>query len=111
MEQRLSLIERDSRDHAKSLSEIVKTLSQPFSPEQMNQLRLAFREELSDAGLRIDGPEHVDNAREDFRFLRRLRLNYDGAAKRVGQSILMAIIAIVGVIAAMGFWAWIGKGQ
>jgi hypothetical protein len=38
--------------------------------------RAAFREELVDAGLRIDGAEHQDEAREDFRFLGRLRLAF-----------------------------------
>lgn len=109
-EQRLELLERDSRDHAKSLTEIVHSISGGFSQEQLEQLRIAFREELADAGLRIDGPEHVDDAREDFRFLRRLRMNYDGAARKVGNSILMGAIAVVGVIAVLGFWSWIGRG-
>jgi len=108
--QRLELLERDSRDHAKSLTEIIQKVSGGFTPEQLAQLRAAFREELAAAGLRIDEPQHVDDAREDFRFLRRLRLNYDSAAKKVGSSVLMAVIGIAGVIAALGFWQWIGRG-
>lgn len=81
-----------------------------FSAEQMEQLRTAFREELADAGLRIDGPEHVDDAREDFRFLRHLRKNFDVVAKRIGSGILNALIVVGLLIAGMGFWAWFGKG-
>lgn len=78
-----------------------------FSQEQLEQLRSVFREELADAGLRIDGPEHVDDAREDFRFLRRLRTNYDGAAKQVGRAILGALITIAAAVIGAGFWAWL----
>ncbi|MBN9347134.1 MAG: hypothetical protein J0I48_13195 [Devosia sp.] len=47
-----------------------KTLmSDAFSSEQLAQLRAVFREELADAGLRIDGADHVDEARRDFMFL------------------------------------------
>jgi hypothetical protein len=109
-EQRLGLLERDVRDHSKTLTEIIQSVSGGFNQEQLVQLRAVFRDELADAGLRIDEPEHVDDAREDFRFLRRLRVNYDNAAKKVGNSIIMAIIGVVGVIVALGFWSWIGKG-
>lgn len=81
-----------------------------FSQAQLEQLRSVFREELADAGLRIDGPEHVDDAREDFRFLRRLRQNWDGASKRVGNAVLGAIVAIALAIIGAGFWTWLGKG-
>lgn len=82
-----------------------------FTSEQLEQLRSVFREELADAGLRIDGPEHVDDAREDFRFLRRLRLNWDGTAKRVGNAVLGALITIALAIIGSGFWVWLrGNG-
>lgn len=87
-------------------------MAEEFTQTQIQQLRLVLREELADAGLRIDGPEHVDDAREDFRFLRRLRENWDGASKRVGNTILGAIVSLFLVILGAGFWAWLNsKGQ
>lgn len=87
-------------------------MSDEFTPTQIQQLRLVLREELADAGLRIDGPEHVDDAREDFRFLRRLRENWDGASKKVGNTILGAIVSLLLAVLGAGFWAWIStKGK
>jgi len=105
---RLSAVERDSRDHAKSLTALVQA-SQEFSEEQIAQIRAAFRVEWGAAGLRLDDPAHQDEAREDFRFLRRLRLNWDGAVNKTGNAVLIAIIAIVGTIIGLGFWAWINN--
>lgn len=85
-----------------------------FTPAQLQQIttavRAAVREELADAGLRIDDSEDQDNAREDFRFLRRLRNNFDGAAQQIGRAILGAVITIVLAIIAAGWWTWIGRG-
>jgi hypothetical protein len=106
-EARLDLVERDLRSHARSLTEIVKAAGKGFTPEQVEQMRSVFREELSNAGLRLDEPDQVDQAREDFRFLRRWRLAWDSAAKRVGNSVLVAIVALFLVIFGAGFWAWI----
>ena len=108
-EERLALLERDARSHARSLTSIVQA-GKSFTSEQLEQLRMALREELADAGLRVDGPDHIDDAREDFRFLRRLRLNWDGATRKVGSSVLWALIVVVGGIISLGFWAWLGKG-
>jgi hypothetical protein len=81
-----------------------------FSQAQLEQLRQVFREELADAGLRLDGPDHVDEAREDFRFVRRFRLTFEGASKKVGSAVLFGIIAVAGAIVSLGFWAWLGRG-
>jgi hypothetical protein len=67
-------------------------MTEAFSPEQMEQLRCAFREELADAGLRIDGPEHVDDARRDFMFLRSLRKGVNGLASKIGWSVIVAVL-------------------
>lgn len=84
-----------------------------FTPEQLSQLKQAVREavkeELADAGLRLDDADHQDEAREDFRFLRRIRKTFDGAATQVGRSILLALLAVFGVIFGLGFWQWIGR--
>ena len=76
----------------------------------MAQLKTALRDELADAGLRLDGAEHQDEAREDFRFLRRVRMSYDNAAKTIGKAVLAALIVIGGAIIASGFWTWINSG-
>jgi hypothetical protein len=108
-DQRFALLERDSRDHAKTLSTIVDKIGKGFTDEQMAQLRAAFRDELADAGLRIDGPEHVDDAREDFRFLRRLRLIWDSSVSKVGSAVLTALVGVAFIIIGAGFWAWLSQ--
>lgn len=108
-DQRITLLERDARDHAKSLSTIIERIGRGFTDEQIAQIRAAFREELAEAGLRLDEPEHQDAAREDFRFVRRVRLAWDGAASKVGNSILYALLGIIAVIIGMGFWAWVNQ--
>jgi cell division protein FtsX len=105
--ERLDLLERDVRSHARSLTALV-TSSKSFSTEQMEQLRTAFREELADAGLRIDGPEHVDLAREDFRFLRRLRTGTQGTAAKVGWAVIFAILSAAVWLFTNGINAWKG---
>lgn len=80
-----------------------------FSPAQLDQLRQVFREELADAGLRLDGPDHVDSAREDFRFVRRLRLGVNGIASKVGWAVITAIIGGMIWIFSAGLNLW--KGQ
>ena len=86
----------------------------PFTQAQLEQLttaiRTAVREELADAGLRIDDSDHQDAAKEDFRFLRRLRQSWDGAVNKIGNAVLIGVIAISGTIASLGFWAWINGG-
>jgi hypothetical protein len=106
--QRLALVERDTRDHSRILTELIAA-GRSFTDEQMDQIRTAFREELADAGLRIDGPEHVDDAREDFRFLRRLRMAWDSAGHKVGNAVLFAVLGIAGSIIGLGFWAWLSS--
>jgi hypothetical protein len=85
-----------------------------FTQAQLEQIttavRAAVREEFADAGLRVDDAEDQDAAREDFRFVRRLRTNFDGAAQQIGRAILGAAITIVLAIIAAGWWTWIGRG-
>lgn len=63
-------------------------------------MREAVREELAHAGLLLEDEKHVFAAREDFRFVRRLRTAIDGAATTVGKIVLTAVIT--GVLGA--FW-------
>ena len=109
LEHRLNALEQASQQHARIITEHVEKVGRGFSDEQIAQIRAAFREELADAGLRLDDAEHQDLAREDFRFLRRLRLSWDGAVSRIGNAVLLAIIAIGGTIIGLGFWAWLSS--
>lgn len=104
---RLELVERDTRVLARQHTAFVES-GKKFSPEQIDQLRNLFREELADAGLRIDGPEHVDLAREDFRFLRRLRTGTQGTAAKVGWAVIFAILSAAVWLFTNGINAWKG---
>ena len=104
-EDRLELIERDVRSHARSLTKFVEN-NVTFSPEQINQMRTLLREEFGDVGLRIDEPEHVDNAREDFRFLRKLRQGTDGYASKIGWFIIAAFLGGAIWLFTLGINAW-----
>lgn len=88
-------------------------MSDAFSTEQLAQLeavtRKAVREELADAGLRLDGPEHVDDAREDFRFLRRFRKGVDGTAAKIGWAVIAALLGALFWLLNSGLNLW--KGQ
>lgn len=85
-----------------------------FTPAQMAQLetviRKAVREEFADAGLRLDEAEHQDEAKEDFRFLRRARLIWDAAVSKVGNAVLTAAVGVLLIMIGAGFWAWLGNG-
>lgn len=81
-----------------------------LSADQLDQiearLRRAIREELADAGLRLDGPEHQDEAREDFRFIRRLRLGIDGVAAKLGWAVIAALLGGVLWLLQLGLDVW-----
>lgn len=77
-----------------------------MTPEELKRLiREAVREEFHDAGLRVDA-EHQDAAREDFRFLRKMRNAFDGAAAKIGYTVLLAIFAGVMWLLSAGANAW-----
>ena len=80
-----------------------------FTTKQMDQLRSVFREELADAGLRIDGPEHVDDAREDFRFLRKLREGTDSYASKIGWAVIAAVVGGAIWLFTLGLDTWRGQ--
>lgn len=88
-------------------------MSDELTDVQIRQIetavRKAIREELADAGLRIDDGEHQDEAREDFRFLRRLRKGLDGAAAKVGWTIMLALIGGLLWIVNAGLNVWRGQ--
>lgn len=84
-------------------------MSDGFTPEQLAQLRQALREELAEAGLRVDGPDHVDEAREDFRFVRKMRRAVEGIAAKIGWSVIAAVVGAVLWLVTNGLNFW--KGQ
>lgn len=109
MTQRVELLEHDREAQSRVLTALVDG-SQTFTPAQVAQLRAVMVDVLGDAGLRLDQPESEDEAREDFRFLRRLRKSFDGASTQIGRSLLLGVIGIAGVIISLGFWQWISNG-
>lgn len=82
--------------------------------EQLKQfediVRKAIRDELGSAGLRVDEANHVDEARKDFMFLRKIRGTWESAVNKVGNAVLFGLVAIVATIGGTGFWAWLQSG-
>jgi uncharacterized coiled-coil protein SlyX len=107
---RIDLLERDRAQQSRAITELINKVQKGFTPEQLDQIRTAFREELADAGLRLDDATQQDEAREDFRFLRRLRQSWDRAAGKVGNAALLGVIGVCATIIGLGFWAWISSG-
>lgn len=87
----------------------------PFTKAQLAQLtdaiRSAVREELADAGLRLDGADHQDDARRDFMFIRSLRKAVNGTAAKVGWAIIAALISAVFWLVNSGLDVWRGVGK
>ena len=110
---RLALLENDREQQSRVLTELIqKVQASHLTPEQLTQIvRSAVREEMADSGLRLDGEIHQDAAKEDFRFLRNLRKTWDGAVSKIGNAVLIAVVAVVGTIFGLGFWAWISRGS
>lgn len=77
-----------------------------FTEEQLAQFRSLLREEFDRAGLRIDEPAHVDDAREDFRFLRKIRKFADSAAARIGAFVIISGLGLLGwaITTAANVW-------
>jgi len=78
-----------------------------------DELRALVKEAVKDAfddiGLRADEPEQVDEAREDFRFIRRLRKAVDGTASAVGMAIILAVVGGCITLLSLGARALLGK--
>lgn len=55
-------------------------------------IREAIRDELFAVGLRADEQAHVEAARRDFFFLRRLREATESTASRVGMAVMLSLV-------------------
>lgn len=84
-----------------------------FSPAQIQQLTLAIkeviREEMADAGLRLDGADHVDEARRDYMFLRSLRRGVNGTAAKIGWFVIAAALGALTFLINGGLTMWKGS--
>ena len=84
-----------------------------LSPSQLAQLALvvkeAVREELADSGLRLDGADHIDEARRDFMFLRSLRRGVNGTAAKIGWFYIAAVLGAVVWLVNGGLNMWKGS--
>ena len=84
-----------------------------FSATQMAQLKLAMkeviREDMADAGLRLDGADHVVEARRDLMFLRSLRKGATGAAAKIGWFVIAAMLGAVAFLINGGLNMWRGS--
>ncbi len=83
-----------------------KTLA--ITPEELKSLiREAVRAEFDHVGLSVSEHDHVESAREDFRFMRRFRIATDKASGIIGKAVIGALAAMF--IAAMIKGFSIGK--
>jgi hypothetical protein len=57
-----------------------------------DSIRKELHKEFLAVGLRADEPDEVFAAREDFRFVRRMRMGVEGAANKIGMTILVALV-------------------
>lgn len=53
----------------------------------------AVQRAFHDLGLRSDEPKMVEEAREDFRFIRRWRTTFDSAAAKIGGAVIVTVMA------------------
>lgn len=83
-----------------------------FSPAQLAQISVvvnnAVRDAMADAGLRLDGADHIDEARRDYMFLRALRRGVNGTAAKVGWFVIAAVLGAVVWLVNGGLNLWKG---
>lgn len=77
-----------------------------FTQAQLQQLRQVLREEIGDFGLRLDGADHVDEARRDFMFLRSLRQGVNGTSAKIGWFFIAAVLGAIVWLVNSGLSAW-----
>jgi hypothetical protein len=77
--------------------------------ELIHVIRAAVRAEFSAAGMRVDAPADVDSAREDFRFLRKFRLWFEGSSSKVGGALILAVVSGLIWLIVIGSQAFFNK--
>lgn len=55
-------------------------------------IQRAVRTEFESAGLRVEDADDKDEAREDFRFVRRARNVFEGASSKIGGALILAAV-------------------
>lgn len=86
-----------------------KPVSAMTEDELAGVVRAAVRAEFGAAGLRVDEPDDQDEAREDFRLLRKIRRGIDGASSKIGGAVIMALISGLLWLVYLGIHAFMGK--
>lgn len=104
---RIELLERDRAQQSRVLTVLVES-SKSFTPEQIAQLRAVMVDVLGDAGLRLDGAGHEDEARKDFMFLRAFRTGVNGTAGKIGWLVIAALCGALFWLVTAGLNAWRG---
>lgn len=107
---RIELLERDRAQQSRVITELVDKVGRGFTDQQLAQIRAAMREELADAGLRLDDADHQDEARRDFMFLRSFRRATNGAAAKIGWLIIAAVAGAIIWLVNSGLNVWRAGG-
>jgi len=68
--------------------------------ELKDLIKEAVAEAFFEAGLRTDEHEHIEEARKDFAFIRRLRMSADGVASKIGW----AVLSVLGTGVVYALW-------
>ena len=68
-------------------------------------IKEAIRDELFAVGLRTDSPDQAEAARDDQRFVRRLRLGMNGFASKVGMAVITVVVSAVAIVLWKGWEA------
>jgi hypothetical protein len=66
----------------------------------------AVRQELKDAGLRVDGDANQNSADADFKFLRKVRLWFEGGSAKVGGAIILSAVGGIAWLLMIGAQAF-----
>ena len=62
------------------------------SDRTLEEVNEPATEAMHDIGIRTDEPDHIEQARKDFIFLRSVRETFSSAAGKIGSTILLAVV-------------------
>lgn len=83
-----------------------RKVSSMTEDELIDVMRTAMRAEFRAAGIRVDDPDDVDEAREDFRFLRKTRRWFEGASSKVGGALILTVVGGITWLIVIGAQAF-----